>query len=185
MANLISASEAIVNQLATYLQSAMPELAQVLEDWPAASQVLKYPSLTIFSNKPTLMNLMPYELSRSAPDLQNRTVVKWIVGEYDFKLQLDLWAASKKERNDLYDLFFQKFNRDINPMGLGLQLEKYHGIWCRYDMTGYSFEDGEAASQRREWRAKIDIVANCRAILEQTLYAMKVIETDVETPDTI
>jgi hypothetical protein len=181
---LESCVQAVIEALGVHLKAGMPSLEQVLYEFPAANLLLKYPSLSITIGEPQFMATDPYLLS-SGDIVNNKALVKRIVGQYDFQLQLDLWCRSKPERFKMYEEFFSAFNAEIIPMGLSLQLSKYHGVWCRYDMIGYIPVEDEAASQRGEWRARINLLANTRAVREKSEFIIDTIENNLTTPNTI
>lgn len=179
-----SCVQAVIEALAAHLKAGMPGLTGVLTEFPAANMELKYPSISITIGEPEFVPTDPYLLSQGAA-VQNKALVKRIVGQYNFQLQLDLWCRSKPERFKVYEEFFAAFNEEISPMGLSLQLSKYHGVWCRYDMIGYVPIEDEAAAQRGEWRAKINLLANTRAVIEKTEFMIETIENNLTTPDNI
>jgi hypothetical protein len=164
----------------------MPSLSQVVYDFPAANVPLSMPSLSLFASAPEYTPLDPYPLSSSEVDDEpTQRVLKYVVGMYDVPLQLDLWCRDKVERSNLLEEFMDAINPIIIPGGVSLQLTGYHGVWCRYDLTGFQQDDGEASSQRGEWRVRINVLANTRAVKSRTEFVMKEFETNLETPDTI
>ncbi len=125
-------------------------------------------------------------LAKSEIDEDNTAEIKHVVGWYDLKLQIDIWCRTKPERYKIYELFFEAINPVIKPMGLSLQLSSYHNLYARYDMVGYSFGDNEQGSQRSEWRVKIEVLANCKAVRVDTEFMItEPIELKLTTPDTI
>lgn len=184
MSEIESASKEIVKRLAMHMREKMPELAQVLEEWPEPNLALKYPTLSIFSGVPAQhRHFQVVKLSQSDVEMPAKIRSKYIVGDYEWRLQLDLWCANKPERHRLYEKFYGAFNSQFvddsrETLGLSLPLPGYHNIIARYDLVSYVHEDGEEQSQRKEWRSKIVVLANCHAILDKDEY--KVVETEVE-----
>lgn len=176
--------EAVTDALADYFDANMRELEQVLTEFPMANVKLKMPSLTIATGNPVFSNLDPYELEKGAA-VSHASSVKYVVGMYDFDMQVDLWARTPAERSTMLERFMVVFNRDVIPMGLRLKLNKYHDVWCNYSMIGHSLDDSEASSQRAEWRATIKLVANTRAVISKSEYLMETIENNLTTPDNI
>jgi hypothetical protein len=174
---------AMVKALATHLRTLSG--LTVREGWPPANQTLTYPSLTVLTGKPTFTNEMPYELEATDPNEDNETVVKRVVGQYDVRLQLDLWARNAYERDAQFERIFAKLNPNIDPMGLSLQLTDYHDLFARFDLVEQEFLDDEATAQRQEWRMRLTVLATCKAVLTKTEYAMIHIENNLTTPDTI
>ena len=185
-----SVSIEVIRRLGVYLKASVTDLCQVLEDWPESNMDLKYPSLTIFSGAtPKLTPCAPWQLSDVAADGNNQAVNKYVIGQYDFSLQLDLWCSSKVSRHKLYEKMVLAFSGPFidgtsDTTGIGLNLTDYHNIMCRYDLTGYKFDDSEAGSQRKEWRVKLDVLANCRAVVERQQYIIietELLDTDINT----
>lgn len=158
---------------------------RVMTDWPDPQKPLAMPSVTITSQDPLFTALEPWILSKSAPDVNNQGVVKRIIGQVDFKLQLDVWARNKAERNRVMQQVFEALNPDHENPGLRLQLDDYHDEWVGFSLTNQKFDDSEASAQRQEWRAMLTLVAQCKVVLVKTEYLMITIENTVTTPDTI
>lgn len=171
---------ALVDGLKLYLTAALaPAGVVVLGEWPDANQELKMPSLTIFSGEPKYMNRPPEQVSVTDPDANHQVVVTEIVGEYDTKFQLDLWCANKLTRNQILGQLLTALNPDESTMGLSLKLDQYFGEWVRFDLDGHVLVDDDAGAQRRERRAKIDLLVNCRAIRQRVAYAIINIEAHI------
>jgi hypothetical protein len=171
------AQQAATDALVTYLQGAISGLA-VKSEWPGANEKLVYPTLTIFAGKVPTMNRMVETLSVTTPDVNNQVVATEVVGEHDFKMQLDLWCSSKSQRNTILGQLFAAINK---PVSLALQLTSYFNDWVCYSIDGHQYMDDEAAAQRQERRVKIDLLVNCRAIRQSTYYAMKHLESQIGT----
>lgn len=184
MANVESVSEEIEKRLAAHIKALVPRLHKIILEFPEPNQVLDYPCLTIDTGEPKFQALQPYEMNDPVLVPVNHSAdVKWVVGIYDFKIQLDLWTRNKEERDDIYHLLFEALNPNITPMGLSLRLTDYYNVWCRYDLDGFSFPDAERASQQGEFRAKIDLLANCKAIRQNKSRVMETIENNVQVLD--
>jgi hypothetical protein len=180
-----SASKEVVKRLALFLKQKMPELQEVLEDWPEPNIALKYPALSIFSGPPVIHRHLQ-TVKKTIEEIDGEDVkssVKYVVGDYEWRMQLDIWSGSKPERHRLYESFYRAFNdqfvRDeMETLGISLRLENYHNIIARYNLVSFAFDDSEAGSQRKEWRTKIVVLVNCDAILEKEQF--KIVETQVE-----
>jgi hypothetical protein len=183
VANL-SCVKAVLENLGRHLKSKMPHLAQVIYEFPSANVQLRYPSISILAGNPQFTPLHPYLLTQGQTQ-NNKASVKRVVGAYDFELQLDLWCRDKFERFSMYEEFFQAFNSQIMPMGLSLKMSDYYDVWCRYDLIGYDLDDSEISSQRAEWRARINLLANTRAVIEKTEIVVETIENNLTTPNEI
>lgn len=164
-------TKVIVDAMAAHFLANIPGIAQVLTEWPGANITLKYPSLTIITKEPSFQAYAPRLLLQGETDLETNTAESaYVVGQYDTKIQFDIWAKNKVERAVYYDLFFKAFNKEIDPMGLRLQLENYYSEWCNVTMTGHRFADDSVASQTQAWRVIVDAELTCNAVLSKTEY---------------
>lgn len=185
------ALSAIVGEIAKYLQNEIPGLNEIHEEFPAANRELEKPiaALTTVSNPLTPMY---NAIIRTEADPQNANKLKTLsrVGQYNYRLQLDIWAETKKQRNELYDRVFHAMNKEAFESDLGggvsLTLADYYDIIARYEMVDYTFNDSEQSSQTDEWRVKITIEGNCYAVLEKCEPIMKeiTVEQTLEHSDT-
>lgn len=175
---------AAVAALQTYLAAAITGLT-VRDEWPNANQKLIFPSVTLTAGKVTTMNRAPEQMSVTTP-VANQVTATECIGEHDFKLQVDLWTRTKIERDTILGQILNALspipvgNGGANRCaGLSLQLSNYYNDWVRFDVDGHELVDDEAAAQRQERRARIDLLVNCRAIQLRTYYAMVSIQTNV------
>jgi hypothetical protein len=182
--DISSVTKEMTKRLAILLKAQMPALLDVIEDFPEPNEQLKYPCVSIMSGSPTFRPQAPFERNvPEAPSLTNGSVkTKYVVGQYEWKLQLDLWCASKEQRHKLYEQFFNAFNSQWPTMGLSLTLSGYHDEICRYDLTGYKFDDSEAGSQRKEWRATMSVLADCEAVMERNEFVITRTQITLTTP---
>jgi hypothetical protein len=175
-----SVTEEVIKRLQLHIKDQMPQLKDIMKDYPQPNERLQYPSLSIFTKGPKFKAFSPYVFEQS-PLVAHKSTVKWVVGQYDFNLQLDLWCRNKEERNDVFDLLFNALNPIINPMGLSLKLKDYYDLWCRYDFVGYEFADSERSAQIAEFRTRVDLLASCKTIRVNKLYVMETIELEEHT----
>lgn len=178
----------LLKQLKLHIQTNVPSLKAVHEEFPPANLALQYPCVSLHQSSVEHTNLDPYALDPDAvlvPDLQNKVTTKWVVGQYDLTIQVDVWARNKVERDLVSELVYAALNPLIRPRGLSLQLTDYHNIWARYDVAANVIDDSDASVQRQEWRQRIDILAHCKVISQGTDFAMITIENQLTTPDTI
>ena len=179
-------TKAVSAALGEHLKENMKSLEQVIYDFPSPNVQLLYPSLSIMTGNPTFTAETPYILDQGEMDDETKmATVSRVVGTYEFDLQLDFWCRDKLERFRLYDEFFSAFHKDVDPMGLNLQLSTYYDVWCRYDQSGYRYEDRDIGSQRGEWRIIVSLLAQCRAVLEKSEFIIETIENNLTTPNTI
>lgn len=181
--NIESVTEEVAKRLAAHLKSAVPKLKSTKLEFPEPNEKLDYPCLTVDMGTVTFRALQPYELENPPAPANHLSEVKWVVGIYDIPIQLDLWTRNKEERDDLFHLLFEALNPNITPMGLSLRLTDYYNLWCRYDVTGHDTPDTERASQQGEFRVKIDLLANCKAVRLNKSRIMETIQTDLQVLD--
>lgn len=180
-----TAREACMDGLAAYLQGAIEGLS-VRNEWPAANQQLKYPSVTLSSGRIPVRNEQPTLISKTAPDSNGQVIATECIGLIDFKIQLDLWCATKPQRNAVTTQLTDALNAQAadntgrnNPAGLSLSLTSYYNEWVRYDIDGYNFVDDEQAAERQERRMKMDLLVNCRVIQQRKYFVIKKIQSSL------
>jgi len=178
-----SVTKEIVERLGKVIASRV-NLARVIYEWPSANLALQYPTLSIITKaNPRFENFSPYLWENSTPNAAKRTESKYVVGAYEWPLQLDLWTKNKEQRHDLYQKIFQAFMEDINAPGIAATMENYHDALARYDFIGFQYQDEEISAQRNEWRVTMDVLAQCKAIVTKDEFA--IITTQVSlTPTT-
>jgi hypothetical protein len=179
--------EAIVKAITTYLKTAIPTLKAVNADWPNPSENLIFPSITIMSGDPKFVQQQNYVISKdTVPDPKTgKHKIRKCMGSYDFVLKAHLWADSKPKRQELYELFIAAMNPNFTVSGLRLQIPEYFNEWVTFDLQNHAWLDNQESVQRSERRIIIDILVNCRAIVETSDYLMKQIENTIDTPDSI
>lgn len=182
-----SVTRAVLGQLGDYLRKALPDLVQIILEWPESNQELKLPSASISIAAAPFVNEMPYIFNESALVGTTQTKdVKYVIGNYEFSLQLDLWERSNEQRDELYEKFFTAFNSNLPQPGLNLTLVGYHNTICSYEIVDYLPEDSEISAQTKQWRATIKLNANCKAIgTKRESIITQVPELTLETPDEI
>lgn len=174
-----------VAALAQFLRDQIVGLT-VTEEWPYANHQLTYPQCTIFAGRAKRMPLMPEIIALTDPDVDNKIVATEVVAEYDFSLQLDLWAINNLQRKQQLAKVLTAFNAqemdatgDNNPDGLTLKLTNYFNMPVRYEIDWHQHKDDEQAAERQERREMVSILVNLREVRQRTYYAMKNIETHV------
>lgn len=189
MSDSVWAVQSCLKNMLSYLKTKIPALT-VYSEWPNENDKLIFPAVTLLSGKIGFMNLMIEQDSVSDPDVDGRVTAVEVIGEYDFKMQLDLWCTSKFQRDVLMGQIIDALNPisaspqgDQNTSGVALQLTDYFNSWANFSTENSQYIDDEAGAQRQERRAKIDILVNCRAIRARTYYAIGEIQTFIGTPD--
>jgi hypothetical protein len=183
-----SVSKELVLRLSLHLQKHVPGLAQVLNEWPNAGVELKYPSITILTKQPKFTPLSPYLLTKTdieeeidAEDAKQE--IKYVVGAYEWPLQLDLWTKTKEQRHEFFQKLFLAFNTNPYVPGITTTMVDYHNALARYDLDGFQYQDEEISAQRTEWRVTMNVLSQCKAIVAKDEFA--IITTQVSlTPTT-
>lgn len=161
-----SITEVVPRTLGLYLKK-HSTLKQIILDFPEPNLKIKKPSVSISAPSPNFTPKMnPYPaVAPTEDDIKNsKAPVDWVVGEYEFNLQLDLWAKNKEQLDDQYDELFNLLNPNINPMGLELPMKLYFGCICSYLYVGHTRQNSSESSVRDEWRMSLEVLASCTAI---------------------
>lgn len=165
----MDSSKAIAYELGEFLKRTVADLREVHLEWPDATQELDLPCASImvgpgqFSPEANPYPLNAAELGASAYATKSMDV-QYVVGWFDFTMQLDIWTGSKFDRDRLLANLQNAFASQFPVHGLSLQLSQYYDVWARYDMGTFEFVNDEASAQRREWRTKLDVLAHCKKI---------------------
>jgi len=157
---------AAIRGLQKYLEQEMTDLESVYDEFPNHNEKMVLPCASVITvGTPTLTNLMPYTFKKEVdPDNADNDLVYDVIGQYDARIQLDLWTEYKIQRGRLLDIFDNALNKqqiesDL-PSGLSLILSDYYSAIARYDNVGYTYMDSEENSQKDEWRVKVDLLVN-------------------------
>lgn len=169
MAN-VDVLTAVYKSLKAYLNTEVPELLKITDEFPDPSELLKYPALTIFIGKPVTTPYDPFVLSQGATNGSNQALVARVVAEWDIPLQLDLWCNSKIQRRTIHQKLFNAINKRQVPMGLDLLLTNYFSQYASFQIRSFAPKSDEASSQRKEWRYLIDVVCTVNHIMEKMEY---------------
>jgi len=175
-----SISEVLPKALGEYLKLNVPGIKEFYDEFPNASVAFKMPSVSIISkNYEFSPEMSPYRIS-TGTIVNNKAKVLYVVGDYEVGIQLDIWAGSKEERDDLFDATFNSLNPKISPMGLTLKLNEYFDSLCDYLYVGHEFADSDERSQRDEWRATLSLLATCKAIRDRKEFIITVTPTPAQ-----
>lgn len=175
-------SRELIKELAAYLLANMSSISsadQILQEWPESNfEMEASPTISIITvDPPTFTPHINPEIVDSAVNGSNPNEYdyKYSVGQFDYTIQVDIWCDYKEERHVVFQEFFHAMNKklvDQGHTGVTLTLTDYYGAPVHFVVTGYNYGDSEEASQRKEWRVKIDLLVNAEAILEATQAAM-------------
>lgn len=170
-----SVSKELVFRLAKHLQAYVPGLTQVNDEWPAANVALKYPVITLLTKQPKYDPFSPYPVTKhdTEAELENiKNEVKYVVGAWEWPIQLDLWCSTKAQRNEFFEKVHKAFHRNMSAPGITATMENYHNALARYDLAGFQYQDEEISAQRTEWRVTMDVLAQCKAIVSKDEFAI-------------
>ena len=162
-----SFTEVVPKALGEYLLENVDGLREYYDQFPSSNMTLRTPSVSILMQSPEFTpraEIYPVEALDPANISNNKAQINYVVGEYDAKIQMDLWTGNKEERDDLTDALFNALNPDIEPMGLRLTLEEYFGCIAEMLYVRHNFEDNEITSQTDEWRTTFEILVACKAV---------------------
>ena len=179
-----SVSKSILQTLGNFLDDRI-NYRDVLYDWPEANVSLKLPTLCITTGSPEFTQLPRFVLNQGLMNANKQSDIVYGIGQYEFRLQLDVWCRSKEERYDRHEELIQAFNSQDTIGGLSLYMPNYHDILARYDLISYSHNDNEASAQTKEWRLSASVLAHCFAAIERKEYIIETVETEFSTPDEI
>jgi len=182
---------AALKALAKDLAINVPDLNVVHEHWPGPKDVLDMPCASIMViGSPVLAKMPPNIISKvQDPDEPLNWLVRYKLGMYDLTLQLDMWCEEKKDRDSMYQLIVDYFDRQVllgtrEMPGLNLELSDYFsGVFASYDNVGYNFPEQEESSQRSEWRVRIEILVNHPRVKEMSQSKMTEISIEHEIGD--
>ena len=195
----LDAVDAALQTLADFIECNIEGLT-VYREWPYGNQVVAMPSITITTGKNIRTPEMPWVLSQTPPDFNNKIVVTEVVANYDTEFQIDLWTKNKLDRTKYLSLIIALFNSQQTqslaetpntldlPDGLSLPMKCYFGDYARFEIESHEIMDDEAGAQRQERRVKIMVIVNVREIRQRMYYAMKKIQASLGTgssPDEI
>ena len=176
----------VTRELAKYIENNMDKIVSVNDEWPNPNEELETPSMTITSVSPEYVDHPPTVISKKEL-ASGKLKVLYEIGQYNLRMQLDIWADYKDQRGELYEQFDNAFNKAFleqdKPRGLILNLPNYHNQLVNYTQMGYNFPDSENNSQTGEWRVKIDLIVNFRRVKEVTRNKMDEIKLTSDITD--
>jgi len=175
-----SLTEVVPAVLGKYLLEQIRDLKEYYPEFPAANRTMRMPSVSIIAAAPEFKPKANVTALSTGTIVSSKAEVKYVVGDYDTRIQLDIWARNKEERDDLFDAVFNALNPKISPMGVTLTMDDYYGSLCDYLYVGHDFADSEQRSQTDEWRATLDVLATCNAIRTRKEFIIETTQTPAE-----
>jgi hypothetical protein len=180
LSRIESPTKAVLEALGNHLDNRMPKLKQVLLDFPEANINLLYPALSIATGNVAITPENPPYIQKQDAAIGTQAKIYYVVGKFDWQFQIDIWERSKEQRHDMFQEFITAFNSEWPFSGVSLTLKDYHDVICNYLITDYSLQDTEASSQRKEWRATVEVIANCKLVMTKDEYLMQSHELTLE-----
>jgi len=155
----------------------IPEIKKFHNQWPSGQEALDMPCISLVTvGKPIITKRFPTRISETALE-GNKVVSRYITGQWEHNIQLDLWCEYKETREKLLmqivDYFDSQFKESAGPQGLRLVIPEYFDSIASYILTGYTNLDSEDSSKLSEFRVKFDIIADSPKITEREEYLMK------------
>lgn len=175
-----------VSALAKHLKEKLN--IKVYENWPDSKDKMVLPSISLLANNRQNEKYFP-ELVSSKPNIDNPDLKDsvYIVGHFDFTIQLDAWTEYKHERVGLVkkieELFFKEFIDSELPSGITLTMTEYNDTIARYDIVGYNYIDSDTTASKSEFRLKMDILVSHPETIKKTENIMKDISLEQNTSE--
>lgn len=162
--------EALGNSICEYVE----EIKKTDFQWPDPQSQMDMPCLSILAvGTPALSRRIPEAISSTALD-NGKYLNKYITGQWEHKIQVDLWCEYKEQRevliNRIVDFFDKQFIEEGKPTGVRLAVGD---IIASYILTGYNYMDSEESAKTSEWRIKFDVVCDSPRVVEKEEFVMK------------
>lgn len=189
MADKKSSIRSVVKSILALLKTNMPSIVEGYDDFPTPTQKLKYPSFSVFTQTPEFIpSALPYVVKNlgkiTTPGDPNlgKSKILYCTGHEEFVFQVDFWCSTKPERHYIYEEFKNAINAIAPAAGTNIKLTDYYDEFIHVFFGKISFaDDSEIGSQRGEWRLKVDVTVNIRALQEKLENVIETVETTVET----
>lgn len=170
---------AVVETLQDHIKENIPDFAEVYAEFPRPDQELKLPSMSIITMGQAELTYYSPEVTDTVVDVVAGVAdTTFTVGEYNLRLQADIWAEYKLKRGELYGKVDDLFSAQTKQ-GLSLNLPDAKGI-ARYEIIGYNFLDNEESSLKGEWRVSLMLQCHFDKLKTEQLPIMKEIEATVD-----
>lgn len=164
--------KAVVDAFAGAISTGIPALSgKVLSEWPNRNDQLTIPCAAVLMVEPGFTGCAPYLIESGVVDAVTNTATnRYVVGQYDSRIQVDVWAKNKPERAAICQALFNLIH-GIRATGYNIQLSSYFDRWACFSMeSGPKFSQDEQAATRQEWRAMFMFEVGCNAVREGVDY---------------
>lgn len=166
--------KSILMALGDSIIEAIPEIKKSDFQWPDPQSQMDMPCLSIMvAGTPALNRRIPEFISSEAlPDGKYKN--RYATGQWEHKIQIDLWCDYKELRevllNKIVDYFDKQFIEEGKPTGVRLVVGD---IIASYILTGYNYMDSEDSAKTSEFRIKFDVVCDSPRVVEKEEFVMK------------
>lgn len=163
---MVSIQQAALNSLATWLSSNITGGVQISSRWPSPDRALPAKAITVLpagraSDMPIERNL----INQVDIALTNNTTGTWQVRSRRQPIQIDVWALTQPDRDDLLAQLDSALNAaesplgfDQDPAGSGLLLTIADGwvnSFADFSFDGPDADDTPESVQRSEYRGTV------------------------------
>ena len=161
-----SIQQAALNSLATWLTSQISSGVEISARWPSPDRALPAKAITIIKAGNTFDTPIERNIINQVDSLlDNSTIATWQIRSRRQPLQLDVWATTEPDRDDLLAQLDSALNAAESPVtsfgdaaGSGLLLNIADGwvnSFADFSFDGPSITDTPDSVQRSEYRATI------------------------------
>ena len=175
--------------LTDYLRAEIPELKNVLTEWPEPNEDLDYPSLSVRTHGTPKIMIQNKTFVKKVGELNtedNTQDILYSIGMVEVPIRIDIWAGFNDERADIYQKINEAFQKSLieneGHRGLRLQLERYFDAYAEYLISGYTILDDAFESQTASKRAVMNvecIVPDLILVKGQHIVETAEIETEI------
>lgn len=170
--------ERLLNAIGKDMVEKIPELNKFFPQWPSGQEAMDMPCLSIIAvGTPAFTMRHHVGLNMAPSETEGKNLVRYITGDWEHKLQIDLWCEYKAQRElilqKIVDYFDSQFVSGDQPSGVRLSMPDYFDSIASYILKGYNYMDSEDSAKTSEWRVKFDVVCDSPKVVEKDEYVMK------------
>ena len=112
---MIPADLAATRGLQKYIQDNVQEFNKVIDEFPDAGCEMELPTCSITTvGTPNYTNLMPTQIRKEQDeDEDGNDLVYTMIGQFDTRLQVDIWSEYKIQRSRLLESVIDALNVDF------------------------------------------------------------------------
>ncbi len=163
---ITSIQQAAINSLSSWITSQMSDVT-VLSSWPSPDFPPPNKSITILTAGPRQDESIPLRYLSQSDGAPPSTTATWQIKVCEQNLQLDIWADSDVERDDIIARLDTVLNAGESALGVGIQDPAGSGVLLAvsdgypagttadFTFEGPDTEDSPESISRSEYRATI------------------------------